>query len=116
LAQAYPLNLETRDGRRIRWIKSRRFRQPHGRQPHRRTILSNSKPPLNKIPADLKFETALSELETLVARMERGELELEESLEAYQRGASLVQHCQAQLTAAEQKLKIMDDKAAGESA
>jgi exodeoxyribonuclease VII small subunit len=52
----------------------------------------------------------------LVARMEGGELELEDSIDAYRRGMSLLQHCQEQLTAAEQKLKIMDNKAVGDGA
>jgi exodeoxyribonuclease VII small subunit len=69
------------------------------------------------LPADLKFETALAELERLVARMEGGELELEDSIDAYRRGMALLQHCQGQLAVAEQKIKVMDANAiAGESA
>jgi len=61
------------------------------------------------IPPDLKFETALSELEALVEQMENGKLELEASLTAYQHGISLLQHCQAQLAIAEQKIQVMEN-------
>lgn len=61
------------------------------------------------IPPDLKFETALSELEALVEQMENGKLELDASLTAYQRGVSLLRHCQAQLVAAEQKIQVMEN-------
>ena len=58
--------------------------------------------------AALKFETALAELETLVQSMEGGKLELEASIDAYRRGMDLLQHCQGQLSAAEQKIQIME--------
>lgn len=58
--------------------------------------------------AELKFETALAELEALVQSMEGGKLELEASIEAYRRGMDLLQHCQGQLNAAEQKILIME--------
>lgn len=60
------------------------------------------------LPADLKFEAALAELEDLVQTMEGGKLELEDSITAYRRGMALLQHCQGQLTAAEQKIQIME--------
>ena len=59
--------------------------------------------------ADMKFETALNELETLVARMEDGELELEASIAAYRRGMALMKHCQQQLADAEQQVRILED-------
>lgn len=40
--------------------------------------------------------------------MEGGTLELEASIEAYQRGMALLQHCQGQLAVAEQKIQIME--------
>ncbi|MDR3054455.1 MAG: exodeoxyribonuclease VII small subunit [Zoogloeaceae bacterium] len=67
------------------------------------------------IPADLKFETALAELEKLVARMEDGELELEDSIGAYRRGMALLQHCQGQLSVAERKIRVMDASASAVS-
>ena len=40
------------------------------------------------------FETALEELETLVEQLEGGQLSLEDSLKAYERGVALTRHCQ----------------------
>jgi exodeoxyribonuclease VII small subunit len=51
------------------------------------------------------FETALAELETLVDRMEAGELSLEDSLRAFERGVKLTRHCQSALRNAELKVK-----------
>lgn len=56
----------------------------------------------------LSFEQALDELDTLVRRMESGELALDESIAAYRRGAQLAQHCQARLAAAEQEISKLD--------
>lgn len=54
-----------------------------------------------------EFETALSELEQLVARMERGDLSLEESLQAFERGIRLTRDCQQALATAEQRVQIL---------
>lgn len=54
------------------------------------------------------FETSVSELETIVAAMERDDLPLEEALAAYQRGIGLLRHCQATLSAAEQRVRILE--------
>ncbi len=59
--------------------------------------------------ADMKFETALAELEDIVARMEGGKLELEASITAYQRGMALMKHCQDQLVVAEEKIRLLED-------
>ena len=53
------------------------------------------------------FESALAELETLVTRMEDGQLSLEQSLTAYKRGAELLKFCQAQLADARQQVKVL---------
>jgi exodeoxyribonuclease VII small subunit len=53
------------------------------------------------------FEESLSELEALVERMEGGELSLEESLGAFERGIALTRSCQQALQAAEQKVEIL---------
>ena len=58
--------------------------------------------------SDLTFETALEELETLVARMEDGKLPLEESLAAYQRGAQLIKYCESKLADAQARIAILD--------
>jgi exodeoxyribonuclease VII small subunit len=55
------------------------------------------------------FETAIAELETIVSQMESGNLPLEASLDAYQRGAALLQHCQKSLADAEQQVKILTE-------
>jgi exodeoxyribonuclease VII small subunit len=54
------------------------------------------------------FESALSELESVVARMESGELTLEQSLSAYRRGAALLQYCQGKLNDAQQQVRILE--------
>lgn len=59
--------------------------------------------------ADMKFETALAELEAIVQGMDGGKLELEESIAAYRRGMALLTHCQHQLAAAEQQIRILEN-------
>jgi exodeoxyribonuclease VII small subunit len=55
------------------------------------------------------YESALTELEALVAEMESGQLPLEASLAAYKRGAELLQYCRQQLAAAEQQVQILEN-------
>lgn len=55
------------------------------------------------------YESALAELETLVAEMESGQLSLETSLAAYTRGAELLGYCRDQLAAAEQKVRVLEN-------
>ena len=57
------------------------------------------------------YESALAELEAIVAEMESGQLPLEASLAAYTRGAELLQYCRQQLAAAEQQVKILENGA-----
>jgi len=60
------------------------------------------------MPADgLAFGEALAELEAIVAQLESGQLELEESLERYERGVSLLRALQAKLTQAQQKVTML---------
>lgn len=54
------------------------------------------------------FESALSELEAIVQNMEMGQMTLEDSLGAYQRGMALLKHCQSTLSAAEQKIAVLE--------
>lgn len=56
------------------------------------------------------FERALKELEELVGRMEQGDLPLEESLKAFERGIELTRACQQALKEAEQKVEILISK------
>jgi exodeoxyribonuclease VII small subunit len=53
------------------------------------------------------FEQAMGELETLVERMEQGEISLEESLKAFERGRALVDRCKAILDDAERRIEQM---------
>lgn len=53
------------------------------------------------------FEESLDELEALVERMESGDLALEESLGAFERGIALTRTCQQALQAAQQKVDIL---------
>jgi exodeoxyribonuclease VII small subunit len=53
------------------------------------------------------FEQALAELESLVERLESGELPLEEALKLFERGVALTRQCQASLQAAQQKVEIL---------
>jgi exodeoxyribonuclease VII small subunit len=55
----------------------------------------------------LAFEKSLKELETLVAKMEQGNLSLEESLRDFERGVQLTRACQQALKEAEQKVEIL---------
>ena len=67
-----------------------------------------------KTPQEPDFETALQELETLVEKMEHGELSLEDSLSHFERGVKLSRTCQQALKAAEQKVEILMQKNARE--
>ncbi len=71
---------------------------------------SGAAAPSSAAPASVpaSYEAALSELESLVQNMERGELSLELSLASYQRGAELIKYCQQALTVVEAKVKILD--------
>jgi exodeoxyribonuclease VII small subunit len=55
------------------------------------------------------YESALAEIEAIVAEMESGQLPLDASLAAYKRGAELLHYCRRQLTDAEQQVKIMEN-------
>jgi exodeoxyribonuclease VII small subunit len=54
---------------------------------------------------DMSFERALKELEHIVGRLERGDVELEESIAIYERGESLKEHCDRLLKQAEAKVE-----------
>jgi exodeoxyribonuclease VII small subunit len=58
-----------------------------------------------KRTAEPDFENSLAELETLVEKMEKGDLSLEESLQAFERGVQLTRSCQKALATAEQKVQ-----------
>ena len=54
--------------------------------------------------AEMSFEEALAELEGVVARLERGDVALDESIALYERGAQLRKRCQDKLSEAEEKV------------
>jgi len=53
----------------------------------------------------LSFEAALKELEGIVARLEQGQVDLEDSIALYERGQALKTHCESKLKAAESRLE-----------
>jgi len=53
---------------------------------------------------DLSFEDALSELESIVSKLERGDAPLEESIDIYERGVRLKKHCEGKLKDAQLKV------------
>ncbi len=59
-------------------------------------------------PVAESYEAALQELEALMARIEAGQLPLDQLLGQYQRGAALLAYCREQLQAVEQQIKVLD--------
>lgn len=62
----------------------------------------------------MSFETALKELETIVGRLEKGDVALEESITIYERGEALKSHCDSLLKQAEARVEKLTLNAAGE--
>jgi exodeoxyribonuclease VII small subunit len=62
------------------------------------------------------FEHSLDELEQLVARMEGGDMSLDESLSAFERGIGLYRHCQQALDKAELRVRLLLDPEAPDTA
>jgi len=58
--------------------------------------------------AKLSFEQALAELEKIVARMESGDLSLEQALASHKRGLELARFCQQRLESAQQQVKVLE--------
>lgn len=56
---------------------------------------------------EMSFGESIKELEGIVAQLESGQLELEESLERYERGVSLIRSLQDKLSSAEQKVTTL---------
>ena len=55
----------------------------------------------------LDFEASLTQLETLVEKLENSEFTLEQSLQAFESGVKLTRQCQQALSAAEQKVQLL---------
>lgn len=62
---------------------------------------------------EMPFEQALKELEAIVSRLERGDVELEESISIYERGEVLKAHCDQLLKRAESKVEKLTFDADG---
>jgi exodeoxyribonuclease VII small subunit len=63
---------------------------------------------------DMSFEQALKELEAIVNRLEKGDVELEASIQIYERGEALKAHCDVLLRKAEAKVEKISLGANGE--
>ena len=63
-----------------------------------------------------QFEHSLDELEQLVEKMEQGEMSLEDSLAAYERGVGLYRRCQSALEQAELRVRLLTDPEQADSA
>jgi exodeoxyribonuclease VII small subunit len=67
-----------------------------------------------KDPSSRKFETALEDLEQVVEQLESGELSLEDSLAAFEKGVGLVKYCNQKLDEVEKKVELLiKDKEGG---
>ncbi|MBL8299846.1 MAG: exodeoxyribonuclease VII small subunit [Rhodanobacteraceae bacterium] len=62
------------------------------------------------------FEKSLDELEQLVARMEHGDLSLDDSLASFERGVALYRNCQSALEQAELRVRLLLDPTDPDSA
>lgn len=73
--------------------------------------MSNNTTPENAASAvdPQNFEAALAELESIIARMESGQLPLQQSLSAYKRGTELLGFCQKSLADVEQQIRILNE-------
>lgn len=60
-----------------------------------------------KVPTNKKFEAALEDLELVVEQLETGELSLEDSLEAFEKGVGLVKYCNQKLDEVEKKVELL---------
>ena len=61
-------------------------------------------------PSIKDFEAAIAELETIVKKLEEGDLALEQSLALYERGVQLSRFCHAQLEQAERRIEILNER------
>ena len=78
--------------------------------------MAKTAPAPGKNPPAADFEHSLDELEQLVARMEGGELSLEESLTSFERGIGLYRHCQQSLEQADLRVRLLLDPDAPDDA
>ena len=60
--------------------------------------------------AALDFETAMAEVESIIERIETGQIGLEQSVAEYDRGAKLLRDCRERLNQAEQRVRDLTDQ------
>jgi exodeoxyribonuclease VII small subunit len=63
--------------------------------------------------AAMSFEDALSELEDIVRKLEKGEAKLDESITDYERGAALKAHCERKLNEAQERVEKINKRSDG---
>jgi exodeoxyribonuclease VII small subunit len=61
-------------------------------------------------PTIKDFEAAIAELETIVRKLEEGDLPLETSLQLYERGVQLSRFCHSRLEEAERRIEILNER------
>ena len=76
-----------------------------GKSEPQSVAVSTQTPPA--LPAS--FESAMEELESIVARMESSNLSLEDSLAAHKRGLELARYCQDLLARAQQQVQVLEE-------
>ena len=72
--------------------------------PQKKDPKGNEPKEIEKLP---DFEQSLLELEALVARLEQGDVPLEEALKTFERGVALTRQCQTALRTAQQKVEVL---------
>lgn len=71
---------------------------------------TSARAPSATLDSVTSYEQAFAELEQIVATMESGQMTLEESLAAYQRGNVLLEFCQQSLASVEQQVRILNER------
>jgi exodeoxyribonuclease VII small subunit len=61
-------------------------------------------------PTVKDFESATAELDTIVRRLEEGDLPLEKSMELYERGLQLSRFCHARIEEAERRIELLSER------
>ena len=61
-------------------------------------------------PTIKDFESATAELDTIVRRLEEGDLPLEKSMELYERGLQLSRFCHARIEEAERRIELLNER------
>lgn len=70
---------------------------------------------MSKTTNDKTYETAVTELETILTQLESNQLPLEEAIKQFESGVSLIKHCQSILDTTEQKIQGLMGESANTS-